>query len=88
MEYRGPRQRREREERKANRGVTQPCQGERTADLAAGARLPSPVCLRLRLRWGERQSRQSAAEALQGVPIRRTAHDPYKAAAPPLPHRP
>ena len=36
MEYRGPRRQREREERKANKGIPQPCQGERTADFAAG----------------------------------------------------
>ena len=35
MEHRGSRRRREREERKANKGINQPYQGERTADLAA-----------------------------------------------------
>ena len=53
-----------------------------------GARLPSPACWRQRLTQCDRRSRQSAAETLQGVPILRTAHDPYKAAAPPLTPRP
>ena len=49
-----------------------------------GARLPSLACWRQRLTQCDRRSRQSAAEALQGVPILRTEHDPYKAVTPPL----
>ena len=56
-----------------------------------GARLSSPACQNQRLTQCDRRSRQCAVEALQGIwscPILRTAHDPYKAATPPLTHRP
>ena len=53
---------------------------ESTADCSVSVQRP----IGFPEKHGERRSQQSAAEILQGVPVLRTAHDPYKAATPPL----